>query len=368
SSDATALAAYRQLQGKYASILGGREPRVLHHGLARGSMGWARVHVGTESRAGAEKLCAELRAAGGSGTVLRNSITSSASADRLSALPVAEPVLRPAGLDACLVVWRRPHRGRKALAAPLGPTGVLPGAGGVDQHPVPKPRAELRHVAIFQRRAGIDGRAEDPREDDQPALAGVHAMRERPFHLLVVGWVDVLLHHDDVLVAILAGAVAPERRPDLLWLALVVLLDLNADVDAVGDRRRIDVEDAGDAGAVEDVPGDGGALHRGHDAVLAVGARQRAFERAAEDRIATVRNARDLHGRARRGEVRHIAGELPERTFGLEGRRVVADGPLDDDLRARRNLEIDRLATHQLRRLAPISAHHVPLAYTWRNR
>jgi hypothetical protein len=72
SSDATALAAYHQLQGRYASILGSREPRVLHHGLARGSMGWARVHVGTESRAGAEKLCGELRAAGASCTVQRN--------------------------------------------------------------------------------------------------------------------------------------------------------------------------------------------------------------------------------------------------------------------------------------------------------
>jgi Transglycosylase SLT domain/SPOR domain len=72
SSDETALAAYRRLQEKYAPILGGREPRVFHHGLARGSMGWARVHVGADSRASAEKLCGELRAAGGSCTVLRN--------------------------------------------------------------------------------------------------------------------------------------------------------------------------------------------------------------------------------------------------------------------------------------------------------
>jgi Transglycosylase SLT domain len=50
SSDEMALAAYRRLQEKYARILGGREPRILHHGLARGSMGWARVHVGAESR------------------------------------------------------------------------------------------------------------------------------------------------------------------------------------------------------------------------------------------------------------------------------------------------------------------------------
>jgi Transglycosylase SLT domain len=72
SSDEMALAAYRRLQEKYARILGGREPRVLHHGLARGSMGWARVHVGAESRDGADKLCAELRAVGASCTVQRN--------------------------------------------------------------------------------------------------------------------------------------------------------------------------------------------------------------------------------------------------------------------------------------------------------
>jgi hypothetical protein len=66
SSDAAALAAYRRLQEKYPSILGGREPRVFHHGLARGSMGWARIHVGAENRTTAEKLCANLRAAGAS--------------------------------------------------------------------------------------------------------------------------------------------------------------------------------------------------------------------------------------------------------------------------------------------------------------
>ena len=71
SSDATALAAYRQLQEKYASILSGREPHIVHHGLARGSMGWARVHVGTENRTIAEKLCANLRAAGASCLVQR---------------------------------------------------------------------------------------------------------------------------------------------------------------------------------------------------------------------------------------------------------------------------------------------------------
>jgi Transglycosylase SLT domain/SPOR domain len=71
SSEATALAAYRQLQQKH-SILAGREPRVVRHGLVRGAMGSARIRVGAESRASAERLCADLRAAGASCEVLRN--------------------------------------------------------------------------------------------------------------------------------------------------------------------------------------------------------------------------------------------------------------------------------------------------------
>src|SRR6266436_6203954 len=63
-TDATALSAYRRMQEKYASILGGREPLIVHHGLGRGSMGWAHVRVGADNRPAAEKLCANLRAAG----------------------------------------------------------------------------------------------------------------------------------------------------------------------------------------------------------------------------------------------------------------------------------------------------------------
>ena len=63
-TDATALAAYRRMQEKYASILGGREPLIVHRGRGRGSMGWAHARVGADSRPAAEKLCASLRAAG----------------------------------------------------------------------------------------------------------------------------------------------------------------------------------------------------------------------------------------------------------------------------------------------------------------
>jgi hypothetical protein len=63
-TDETALAAYRRLEQKYASVLAGREAYVVHHGLGRGSMGWAHVRVGADDRAGADKLCADLRGAG----------------------------------------------------------------------------------------------------------------------------------------------------------------------------------------------------------------------------------------------------------------------------------------------------------------
>jgi hypothetical protein len=63
-TDATALLAYRRMQEKYASILGGREPLIVHHGVGRGSMGWAHARVEADNRSAAEKLCANLRAAG----------------------------------------------------------------------------------------------------------------------------------------------------------------------------------------------------------------------------------------------------------------------------------------------------------------
>jgi len=65
-TDETALAAYRRLEEKYASILGGRETYIVHHGLGRGTMGWAHVHVGADDRPSAAKLCADLRGAGAS--------------------------------------------------------------------------------------------------------------------------------------------------------------------------------------------------------------------------------------------------------------------------------------------------------------
>ena len=70
-TQAKALAAYHQLQVKYAAILAGRETHVVIRGVI-GDMGAARVRVDADTRADAAKLCADLRAAGWYCDVLRN--------------------------------------------------------------------------------------------------------------------------------------------------------------------------------------------------------------------------------------------------------------------------------------------------------
>src|SRR2546426_12585635 len=51
---------------------------------------------------------------------------------------VSEPQLLPALAHARLVLGRRAHRGREALAAPRLAALERPVAGGVDQYPVPE--------------------------------------------------------------------------------------------------------------------------------------------------------------------------------------------------------------------------------------
>ena len=70
-TEAKALAAYRDLQRKYAPILADREPHLVIRGVI-GDMGAARVRVDADTRADANKLCANLRAAGWFCDVLRN--------------------------------------------------------------------------------------------------------------------------------------------------------------------------------------------------------------------------------------------------------------------------------------------------------
>ena len=70
TSETNALAAYHQLQKRYTSVLGAYQPLVIQN---RGkNVSWYRVRIGTNTRDSAERLCANLRAAGGSCLVQRN--------------------------------------------------------------------------------------------------------------------------------------------------------------------------------------------------------------------------------------------------------------------------------------------------------
>jgi hypothetical protein len=68
---AKALARYREWQSKYATILTDREPRVVIRGIL-GEMGAVHVRLDEDTRGGADKLCAALKAAGSYCDVWRN--------------------------------------------------------------------------------------------------------------------------------------------------------------------------------------------------------------------------------------------------------------------------------------------------------
>jgi hypothetical protein len=66
-----ALARYREWEPKYSSLVAGREPHV----VIRGTIGWmgaVRVRLGEDTRSGADRLCASLKAAGTYCDVMRN--------------------------------------------------------------------------------------------------------------------------------------------------------------------------------------------------------------------------------------------------------------------------------------------------------
>jgi Transglycosylase SLT domain len=74
-SESRAWATYRALQKQYASLIGDREPIVLHGRLpGMGSATRYIICIGDDNRAYLEKLCAKLIAAGGACVVLRNGL------------------------------------------------------------------------------------------------------------------------------------------------------------------------------------------------------------------------------------------------------------------------------------------------------
>jgi hypothetical protein len=68
-----ALASYAVLARRYAGVLAGRDPSLLHTLLrSRGTTPLYQVRVGAETRAAADTLCGSIRRAGGACMVLRN--------------------------------------------------------------------------------------------------------------------------------------------------------------------------------------------------------------------------------------------------------------------------------------------------------
>ena len=72
-SESRAWASYRALQKQYASLIGDREPIVLHGRLpGMGSATRYMIRIADDNRSYLEKLCGKLIAAGGACVVLRN--------------------------------------------------------------------------------------------------------------------------------------------------------------------------------------------------------------------------------------------------------------------------------------------------------
>ena len=74
-SESRAWETYRMLQRQYASLIGDREPIVLHGRLpGMGSVSRTIIRIGDDNRAPLDTLCNKLIAAGGACVVLRNQV------------------------------------------------------------------------------------------------------------------------------------------------------------------------------------------------------------------------------------------------------------------------------------------------------
>jgi hypothetical protein len=71
SSQTSVLASYHQLQRKYQTVLGSRQPLVIRSQVGRNAS-WYRLRIAAQTLAEAELLCGTLREAGGSCLVQRN--------------------------------------------------------------------------------------------------------------------------------------------------------------------------------------------------------------------------------------------------------------------------------------------------------
>jgi hypothetical protein len=73
-SETAALSRFRQMQGRFRSVLGSYEPAILRTTIKPGATPvWVRVRIEFDTRQGADSLCSKLEAAGEPCLVQRNS-------------------------------------------------------------------------------------------------------------------------------------------------------------------------------------------------------------------------------------------------------------------------------------------------------
>ena len=175
--------------------------------------------------------------------------------------------------------------------------------------------------------------------DDDHVLVALHAGRDRPFDVLGVVHVDVVVHHDDVL-DVLGG----ERGEEGVLAFAGLLPDGDDGVpEAAAAERDVDVLHL-DAGVLERAAQRGVARRRGEPGVF-----PRHVQRVV-DRVLAPRDRLDLHERVP-VQAAHQARELAEAALGMRpaGRQ---DFGFEHDLGVGDARQVDRLAQRQLDRRA----------------
>ena len=228
-------------------------------------------------------------------------------------------------------------------------------------------------VAAFERLAGVDDDAGVARivvrvshrvERGRPAAAqGLHALARieprahRPDHLVHVGWIDVVVDHDDEAVGVGAGVALRGDQPRLFGVAGILLLDRDGEPQpAAAGRMRPHAFHLGHARSFELIPHRAGPVGAAIERIV-VG--RDARNGAEQDRIVAVHEGFDADHRLLLQAAGVIAGPFAERAFVAQVVRM--NEAFEGDLGMRRNRQPGARPGDHLDRLADQPAGHVVL-------
>src|SRR6516162_6482370 len=262
-------------------------------------------------------------------------------AERLSARQNA----RPFGTDAGIEFLARARHDRKGVAPRPRLTGID------DDACIARIVAAIGH--------GIEHRAPAPAQDFD-AFARFEARAHRPYHLVHVGGIDVVVDHDHDPVGIGAGVALRGDEPGLLGVAGILLLDRHREPEpAAAGRVRPYAFHFRHTGGFELVPHGAGAISAAVEGVV-VGRHGR--DRAEQNRVMAVHEGLDADRRLLFLATGVIAGPLAERP--LFDQVVGMNEALEGDLRLRGNGEPGARPLDHLDRLADQAARHVVFIFS----